>query len=155
MAISKLISQGKWVSLASSSPGSGTVVSFTSIPTSYRDLKLVVYNLNVATSGPGGTYTFDVTFNNDTAANYSYVSVSDVAGGAMQTKFQLGSSSRLNNCFDFIINDANQLSKRIIINQYGFRQLEGAYQNENPIDRIDITTNTAISSATIKIFGRN
>lgn len=154
MAISKLISQGKWVSLASSSPSSGTVVSFTSIPTSYRDLKLVVYNLDVATSG-GGSYTFDVTFNNDTAANYSYVYVSDYGGAAMDTKFPLGSGNRLNNCFDFIINDANQLSKRIIINHYGFRQQEGAYQNENPIDRIDITTNTAISNATIKIFGRN
>ena len=151
MAISRLTAPSKWIELASSSPTSGTVVSFTSIP-EYRDYKFVVSNMDTAASG---SYLYNINFNNDTGANYGYVfnntSISSAGG---DTKIKL-SAVRFDNYFDVLILGANQISKEIYINHYGFSIGTAMWDSQSTINRIDLTAPTTISSGTVKVYGRN
>lgn len=66
MAITNLGGSNKWVELATSSPTSGSTVTFSSLA-SYRDYRIEWFDLTNVGGQP-----FAIRFNNDSGTNYAY-----------------------------------------------------------------------------------
>jgi hypothetical protein len=79
--------------IATQTVGSGiTTVTFSSIPSTYTDLVIVV---NASLTAPDSN--LDYRFNGDTGANYGYTSVSGNGSSASTTRFGGATKGRLDN----------------------------------------------------------
>lgn len=161
MTISSLTgSSNKWIEIASSSPTSGTTVSFTSVP-EYKDLYVLAYGINNA-----GTATqLTVRFNNDTGNNYSRNVLFYSAGTSRMEVVSVSNSSQVYGTslswspanFSMLIEGSNSPLKKITgvpYDGYGF-ETNGAWHSTDIITRVDVISTVAFSAGTIKLFGRN
>jgi hypothetical protein len=160
MAISKLGASNKWVEIASSSPTSGTTVSFTSIP-EYKDLAILAYNINNGGSSTG----LSVRFNNDTGNNYSKnliyqnssTSVLNIISTAATSSLYGTHSASVPVAIQLVIEGANSGLKQIsgiMFDTYGYEH-NGLWHSADVINRIDVISTATYSAGTIKLFGRN
>ena len=147
MGISSIGAFDKWVELATSTPTSGSTVTFSSLA-SYRDYRIQWFGLtNTAPAGQP----FAVRFNNDSGTNYAYWR-SDQNDSA-STSSIFGNTSQI----QIDILDADSVSKTI----QGFGGSEGeikAFWNDSTaINRIDVICQggSTYNAGTIKIYGRN
>jgi hypothetical protein len=145
MAISQLNVVQKWTELATSSPTSGTSVSFTSIP-EYKDYRFEIFGL---TNNNGEEYRFR--FNNDTGSNYAYF-ISLGANSEGTTNIQFPKKSGI-----VTILDANGISKTVTGWNPTVGQIFALWNNQTAINRIDIFTASTgtFTAGTIKLYGRN
>lgn len=145
MAISKLGGSNQWVQLATSSPTSGSTVTFSSLA-SYTDYRIEWFDL-----ANSGGQPFAIRFNNDSGTNYAYWR-SDQNDSAASAQV-VGSTSQI----QITIFDADSVSKTID----GFGGSEGEvkafWNNQTAINRIDIIalSGATYTAGTIKIYGRN
>ncbi|NDB67550.1 MAG: hypothetical protein EB015_05985 [Methylocystaceae bacterium] len=160
MAISKLGASNKWVEIASSSPTSGTTVSFTSIP-EYKDLAILAYNIN----NGGSSTALSVRFNNDTGSNYtknviyqnSGTQVLNIATSPSTTSLYGTYSANVPVAMQLVIEGANSGFKQIfgkIFDYSGYESI-GLWHSADVINRIDVISSVSYSAGTIKLFGRN
>lgn len=143
MAINRLGGVSKWVELGSSSPTTGTSVSFTSLP-EYREYAIQVYKIN----SPSGTATvLTVRLNNDTGTNYNRDA----------TALEACPFSSNNAGFQMVITGANELYKNIEVKPFDgtSTSIRNMWHSSATINRIDILSSATFSAGTIKIFGRN
>lgn len=162
MAISNLGTKSKWVELGTSSPTSGSSVSFASLA-EYASYKISYFNVDTSSSSVG----FTLRINNDTGSNYAYVSLVDggVGSSGVDTSIFLGggASANANNHSGVVtIEDANELIKNIKFWHSGDSSAVDAnngrafWNSESAINRIDlILTSANFTSGTIKVYGRN
>lgn len=157
MAISTLQGQNKWVELASSSPTSGSTVTFSSL-TQYKNYKISYFNVDTSSA----SVIFTLRFNNDSGSNYAFVNNANqggVSGSGVQTFIELNRSSQNDNTGEIFIQDANELIKDITFWHSSSTAVNEGYaywNSQSVIDRIDlILTNATFSSGTIKVYGRN
>lgn len=161
MTISSLSgSSGKWIEIASSSPTSGTTVSFTSVP-EYKDLYVLAYGIN-----NGGTSTqLTVRLNNDTGNNYSrsvlfyyaYTSQLQVTNTPNSSSLYGTKEAWQPAAFSMLIEGSNSPLKKITgvpYDGYGF-ETNGAWHSTDVINRVDVISGATFSAGTIKLFGRN
>lgn len=161
MTISSLTGlSNKWIEIASSSPTSGTTVSFTSVP-EYKDLYVLAYGVN-----NGGTATaLTIRLNNDTGNNYSrnVLSFSSSITQMVVTNSPNSSSlygtpvSSSPTAFSMLIEGSNSPLKKITgvpYDGYGF-ETNGAWHSADVINRVDVISSATFSAGTIKLFGRN
>ena len=160
MGISKLGQIGKWVEIASSSPTSGTTVSFTSVP-KYKDLRIQAFNLNASTLA-----SFSLRFNNDSTTNYAWNMGYDngtryiFEESAATTRIQL-TNGNIPATFNSTIEGADEACKNVTtwnVMSSDSGVANGLWFNTDTIDRVDLTILTGpatFSSGTIKLFGRN
>lgn len=144
MAITNLATSQKWVELATSSPTSGTSVSFTSIP-EYKNYRIQWFGLANSSTG-----NYQIRFNNDSATNYAFNNANGPTSNGT-TYITIEPSA-----VQLTISQANEISKTI----EGFTGTQGTvkgfWNNQSTIDRIDVTLSTGTFTAgTIKIFGKN
>lgn len=159
MAISNLGgSSDKWVEIATSSPTSGTTVSFTSVP-EYKDLAVFAYNIN----NGGSSTSLTVRFNNDTGSNYSRNvlydtgTTTEILSTAATTAVYGTREGTAPAAFQLIIEGANSPFKKIngaIYDVTGF-ETNGAWHSANVINQVDVISSATYSAGTIKLFGRN
>ena len=159
MAINNLGTTQKWSELATSSPTSGSSVSFSSL-NEYVNYKIVYFDLN--TSGPE---TFILRINNDSGNNYAYLrngDGGDITSDGVNDSISLGSGSS-NISGVIIINDANQLVKDInwshaggSVNQDSLNG-QAIWNSQSVINRFDIVLSLGgtFTSGNIKVYGRN
>lgn len=159
MAISTLKGQNKWVELASSSPTSGTSVSFSSL-TEYANYKIVYFNVNL-----NGSDAFIFRINNDSGNNYAYLrngDGGDISSDGVNDSIALGGgASGVSGVIT--INDANQVVKEInwshAVGAPAADSLNGAaiWNSPDVINRFDlsITLGQSFTSGTVKVYGRN
>lgn len=145
MAISKLGGANKWVELATSSPTSGSTVTFSSLP-SYKDYRIEWFGLTNSGGQP-----FAVRFNNDSGTNYAYWR-SDQNDSAASAQI-FGSSAQM----QIDVLDADSISKTIEGWGGTEGEIKGFWNNQTAIDRIDIiaASSATYTAGTIKIYGRN
>jgi hypothetical protein len=169
MAISNLGGKNRWVEIASSSPTSGTSVSFTSIP-QYGRLQLVWFALDTNTSNAALFY---ATFNNDTGSNYAYgklaensTPVTRLVTTGKDTNINFGGLfTASQGSGKLLIEQANEIFKTIsfshftgVINSDQPSCLigDGIWNSSSAVDRIDLTINAGtFKSGTIKLYGSN
>ena len=161
MTISSLVgSSNKWIEIASSSPTSGTTVSFTSVP-EYKDLYVLAYGINNA----GTTAQLTVRLNNDTGNNYSrnvlffYSNTSrmEIANSSNSSSLYGTREVQAPAGFSMLIEGSNSPLKKITgvpYDGYGF-ETNGAWHSADVINRIDVISTATFSAGTIKLFGRN
>lgn len=161
MAISTLAGGDKWTEIASSSPTSGSTVSFTSIP-EYKDLAVLAYNIN-----NGGTATaLTIRFNNDSGNNYSRNILwwRNITGGGMEvtgspitTSIYATRETTQPTGFQLLIENANSPLKTIRGIPYDLNGFEtnGSWHSSDAINRIDVISSATYSAGTIKLYGRN
>lgn len=169
MAISTLGGRNKWVEIATSSPTSGTSVSFTSIP-EYGRLQLVWFGLDTNTSNAAAFY---ATFNNDTGSNYAYGKL--VENSTPLTRL-ITTPSDTNISFGGLFT-ASKASGKLLIEQsneifktISFSHFAGVINNDQPssligdaiwnsssaVNRIDLTISAGtFKSGSIKLYGSN
>jgi len=168
MAISKLGGADKWVEIGTSSPTSGSTVTFSSISTIYKDLAISIKNVTSAAGSPF----INFQFNNDTTNNYGYsfwINTSAVNNTPSLRNNPLTSSfggpgltSTTGGSGILLIKGANG----------PFKEIEGTYQNSVTIsdyqdffkgtwfDTAAITeidcnlSSSTYAGGTIKLFGR-
>lgn len=145
MAISKLGGAGKWVELATSSPTSGSTVTFSSLP-SYKDYRIEWFGLTNSGGQP-----FAVRFNNDNGTNYAYWR-SDQSDSAASAQIY-GTSEQM----QVDVLDADSISKTIQGWGGTEGEIKGFWNNQTAINRIDIiaASGATYTAGTIKIYGRN
>lgn len=145
MAISKLGGAGKWVELATSSPTSGSTVTFSSLP-SYKDYRIEWFGLTNTLGQP-----FAVRFNNDSGTNYAYWR-SDQSDSTASAQI-LGTSEQM----QVDVLDADSISKTIQGWGGTEGEIKGFWNNQTAINRIDIiaASSATYTTGTIKIYGRN
>jgi hypothetical protein len=154
MAISKLGVSDKWVELASSSPTSGSTVTFSSLP-EYRDYKLIVFDADLS-----GSANFQCRFNNDSGNNYAYAldAGSSVVSGSPASSIVFGDASA-NNFIELNILGANEPVKEInswYASAFNDGIAKGFWNDSAIINRIDVVLSTGtFSSASLKVYGRN
>ena len=151
-----------WVELGTSSPTSGSSVSFTSLA-EYRNYKLYYFDVDASSSAVG----FTVTFNGDTGSNYAYISTTDAvqSSNGVSSSILVGSgagAASTNHSGQLIVNGSNQLTKEI---NYWHASSSGADSNSgraswnsaSVINRIDLvlTGSVTFSSGTVKVYGSN
>lgn len=153
MAISTLVGSNKWIEIATSSPTSGSTVSFTSIP-EYKDLLIQGFNVEAGNN-------LVTRFNNDTASNYAWVRDTDQF--SLTTSIQL-TRGNVDQCFQLKILDANSGPKIIdifsgsVASAVPFRSNYQAIWNDSSvINQIDIIVSStgSFTSGSIKLYGRN
>lgn len=161
MAINTLASTQKWVELASSSPTSGSTVTFSSL-TEYRDYKISYFNCN-ASSGAG----LQLQFNNDTGNSYAFIANKDsgiVSSDGLNNAIILGNLSDGGSANAgtgvITISDANQLIKTVNFFHCGNEDAntgQGYWNSQSVINRIDLTiaSGNTWTGGTIKVYGRN
>lgn len=161
MAINTLASTQKWVELASSSPTSGSTVTFSSL-NEYANYKIAYFNLIAS-----GQSSLTMTINNDATSSYAYLAIQDsgtIASDGLDSSILIGtlSSSSPSQAGTGVITilDANQLIKDITYFHCGvFDANNGqAYWNsQSVINRIDfgLSGGATFTSGTIKVYGRN
>ena len=145
MAISRLSSPVEnWVEIGTSSPTSGSVVTFSSIA-NYRKLRVVAFKLTYST-----TATVKMTFNGDTGNNYA--SRPDEANNYLA----FGSGSATSFDVDILFNSQTTF-KRIEGWEYEYTYpYQGLWTNTAAITSIDLTLSTGTYSAgTVKLYGTN
>lgn len=145
MAISKLGGADKWVELATSSPTSGSTVTFSSLP-SYKDYRIEWFGLTNNLAQP-----FAVRFNNDSGTNYAYWR-SDQSDSAASAQIY-GTSEQM----QVDVLDADSISKTIQGWGGTEGEIKGFWNNQTAINRIDIiaASSATYTAGTIKIYGRN
>lgn len=167
MAISRFGTGNRWVELASSTPTSGSTLTFSSINSGYSDLMLV-WN---QTSHSASNETMRVQFNADTGNNYSFCSVDtgnsgSPTGTARDTSIIIGYTGNptdgptLYSSGRFLIQGANQIYKMMsgwMAGGVEVVNLEAAWNSTDVINEIKITLagTTTFSAGTYKILGRN
>lgn len=161
MTISSLRgSSNKWIEIASSSPTSGTTVSFTSVP-EYKDLYVLAYGIN----NSGTATQLTVRLNNDTGNNYSRSVLFYFSGTSQMQITNSSNSSSLYGtkeawspaAFSMLIEGSNSPLKKITgvpYDGYGF-ETNGAWHSTDIITRVDVISTAAFTAGTIKLFGRN
>lgn len=164
MAISNLGGRGRWSELGTSSPTSGTVVTFSSLP-QHSEYKIAYFDIDTSST----SVRFDLTINNDTGSNYAFASLIDGSGSTwssgVDTKIILGEGNGfVNNNHSGVvtINDANELIKQITYwhalgtNGVDVNNGQGFWNSQSVINRFDITLATgSFNSGTFKVYGRN
>lgn len=161
MAISRLGTSGNWVELATSSPTSGSTVTFSSLP-EYRYYKISYFDMDTSSTSS----VFNLRLNNDSGSNYAYISImdTDVSSDGVTTAIRLGlgsGGSAINHSGVILIEDANQPIKEIDFWHAGSNgdanNGKGFWNNTAKIDRVDflLTGGPTFSSGTVKIYGRN
>lgn len=159
MAINTLASTQKWVELATSSPTSGSTVTFSSL-NEYANYKISYFNCTSSNTQ------LTVILNNDTGNSYSWISYKDsgtVTSDGLDTAIRLGNlGSGSTNAGSGVITilDANQLIKNITYFHCGVEDAnngQGYWNSQSAINRIDLTLTDAatFSGGTIKVYGRN
>lgn len=145
MAISKLGGANKWVELATSSPTSGSTVTFSSLP-SYKDYRIEWFGLTNSGGQP-----FAVRFNNDSGSNYAYLRSGQSSSAASAQIYGSGSQIQVT------IFDADSISKTIEGWGGTEGEIKGFWNNQTAINRIDIIVpgSYTYTAGTIKIYGRN
>lgn len=144
MSISRLSGAAEnWVEIGSSSPTSGSTVTFSSIP-GYSKLRVIAFNVIPSTNAQ-----IQMTFNNDTGGNY--LNKTDIG----VTNLNFGSST--GQAFDVEILFNSQITyKRIVGHSYLTGAYEGLWANTDQITEIDLTLNAGTySSGTFKLYGTN
>lgn len=148
----------KWVEIASSSPTSGSTVSFTSIP-EYKDLRIQAFNVNLS-----GNSVVDLRFNNDSGTSYAWNIGYDESNtyrfqespGTTQIRLTTGLRPLAFNC---TIEGANEACKNVTtwnVMSTDSGQGNGLWFSTATINQIDlIIGGVTYSSGTIKLFGRN
>lgn len=161
MTISNLKATQKWAELATSSPTSGSSVTFSSL-TEYSNYKVSYFNAN---SSAGATLT--LTLNNDTTSSYSWIAHKDsgtVSSDGLDTSIRLGDlgsgGSATAGSGVITILDANQLIKNISYFHSGNEDAnngQGYWNDQSVINRIDFTLSggATFTGGTIKVYGRN
>lgn len=162
MAISNLGGRGRWSELGTSSPTSGTVVTFSSLP-QHSEYKIAYFNIDTSST----SVRFDLTINNDTGSNYAFASLIDgsILSSGVDTKIILGDgngSVSSNHSGVVTINDANELIKQITYwhalgtGGIDVNNGQGFWNSQSVINRFDITLSTGFfNSGTFKVYGRN
>lgn len=145
MSISRLGSpQDNWVEIGTSSPTSGSVVTFSGIA-NYRKLRVVAFKLTYST-----TAFVKMTFNSDTGSNYA--SRPDEANNHLAFGSGTGTS------FDVdILFNSQATYKRVEGWEYeATYPYQGFWTNNDAITQIDLTLSTGTySSGTVKLYGTN
>jgi len=160
-----------WVQLATSSPTSGSTVSFTSLA-SYKQYRVVMSGVDVAAGNP----TLSMTLNN-TASNYSYA-FSFYDGGKMQNtggnsvssiNINPGSSlltPRYGFAAEVLIDFANQATPKSIryaLGAFGgyvsqsYANTWAIWNDTATVNRIDFTLSSSsfVAASTFTVFGSN
>lgn len=160
MAISKLGGSNKWVQIATSSPTSGSTVSFTSI-SEYNELCVIYKQLK--STGAGQTLSFRLN-NDSTSGNYARIGIAsngEPAPAASEDGCFLGGLDGTLPVSGIIkIKTPTQLVKEIEyshISSIGalIYNSNGLYFPDTAIDRIDFYTAGAFASGKITVYGRN
>jgi hypothetical protein len=141
-------------------------VSFSSLPSSYRDLIIVINGL-----GNGGEILADLRFNSDTGTNYSFIrmrgsgsaatSTTGTAKTVITTELGFSNTSERNHqifhVFDYSATDKN---KTVLIQEnsngvYGVVVAGARWANSNAITSVEVrsTTNTFATGTSIYIYG--
>jgi hypothetical protein len=159
MAISKLAIP-QWRLISSSSPTSGSSVSFSSLP-ACQAFKLVYFNIDTSSTN----VRFECRLNNDSTSNYAYVSLIDgaVLSDGINDSIILGEGSGVNandHSGLVTINFANQPIKEINYwHASGTSTRDSnngcAYWNDDSlVNQVDlILTSATFTSGTVKIYG--
>lgn len=152
-----------WTQLATSSPTSGSTVSFTSI-SAYSNL-LVSWEDLVGNAAGTGIF---IRFNNDSGSNYSWIyttSSGSVTASSNSTYISLATlwqGAALSSGY-MLINGANDIYKTITYSSQGdlasymiARSGDAQWFNSATINRIDCILDSAtFTSGTIKLYGKN
>lgn len=152
MAISSIGGLAKWVELGTSSPTTGTSVSFTSLA-EYKDYKLYFFDI-LASTGP---YNLQLRINNDTGNNYSSTNNNAATPSFIRLNGPASSAQKMDG--EIFINDANQISKKITFWSRGDNNVannhNALWTGQAVINRVDLLLDAGnFSQGTIKIFGR-
>jgi hypothetical protein len=151
-----------WVELDTSSPTSGSSVSFTSLA-EYRNYKLYYFDVDASSSVVG----FTVTFNGDTTSNYAYISTIDAAqnSNGVDSSIKLGAgggAQATNHSGTLTVLGANQVTKDITFwhaaaNSQDSNSGRASWNSSSLINRIDLvlTGSVTFSSGTVKVYGSN
>jgi len=137
--------------------GSSAVVTFSSIPSTYTDLVIVCNFLAMSAGG------VNLTYNNDTGANYSNTEIYGDGSTAVSAR---GSSQRIaftnaSNPMNAIINVqnyANSTTYKTLLNRwnsslYTFATV-GLWRSTASINRIDLTASSNIAAgSTFTLYG--
>lgn len=169
MAISGLASKSRWVQLASSSPTSGSAVSFTSLA-SFNRFRVILKDINITAAGD-----LSMTLNNN-ASNYSqavnYFNDSQfktyTGGGRSLSSISVDPGWTANNpsypfSGEIIVNYANESTAKTIRYSGAGTSATSAYvdafglwDNTSVVDRIDLSLDTGtFSSGSIVVYGSN
>ncbi|CAB4173893.1 hypothetical protein UFOVP974_15 [uncultured Caudovirales phage] len=152
--------------IATTTLTSGTTYSFTSIPSTYTDLILVING----TAAAGGPAELRMQFNSDTATNYSYTrilgsgSVVSSSRGTSTTYIIAGQVSTTDPAVTLcnIQNYANTTTNKTIISNYGNYNptnnntgaVVGLWRSTAAINRIDLTVNVAFAATSyLTLYG--
>lgn len=140
--------------------GSQTTVTFSSIPSTYTDLILVI---NAASSGNYYAYTY---FNSDTGANYSrtemYGSGTTVASGRFSNLIPISLDSALGSTINRveIMNYSNTTTNKNVLWRLAGGGITlngvGTWRSNSAINRIDVTgfgTTAFIAGSTFTLYG--
>ena len=155
MAISVLEAPDKWVEIATSSPTSGSTVSFTSIP-EYKDLMVQIFDVDTT----GNSLT--ARLNNDTGFNYGVARFVNNSFFGINDNIQIASGGE-NVVVQLTILDANSGPKSIdafssssgggitSANTY-----KAVWNDASVVNRIDIIVASGnFTSGSIKLYGRS
>lgn len=126
-----------------------STVTFASIPSTYRDLRIVV---NAATSAEGNIF---IQVNNDTGSNYSLVNMRSSGGGAqssagtstrIQSNYSTGlqTSSRAVNAYDIMDYSQTNRHKVILIRANHADEVDviaGRWASNSAITSVKLTAN--------------
>lgn len=158
MAISRLTGSRNWVELASNSPTSGSTVTFSDLAR-YKNYYVTGVNIDISAQT-----NFNITFNNDTGSNYSYLYTSSngaVSVTAPSTAIKTGSHIDTSDItLKMQIQGADELVKQIEyssvsgsdVTAYG----DAFWDSQSVISRIDIAlASGTYSGGTFKVYGRN
>lgn len=154
MSISKLSKPGRWTEIASSTPSSGSTVTFSSIP-AYDRLRLTSKDLRI-TAG-----VLWIRLNGDTGSNY--VTFADDGGWTssyVTTRFVLGEASQYSS--DIYIDYANQATYKTL-RGFGGEYIDGFEKYGLWYDTSTITSMSIIvdggnfdaPAGEFKLFGAN
>jgi hypothetical protein len=159
-----------WVQLATSSPTSGSAVSFTSL-SAYKQYRIIIGNLNVAAGSPALSMTL-----NNTASNYSTAAGSYNSGGSFYANYGLNNTSSIsinsgtfNQSYygftsEILIDFSNQSTPKSIrysmassvIATNSYVDAWAIWDNTATVNRIDFSlTSSTFTSGTITVFGSN
>ena len=167
MAISKLQPKSRWTEIASTSPTSGSSISFTSIP-SYKELVLRWNGIVLATAAGQ----ISITFNNDTGTNYASTSLANNSTPVTRTMFSTttaiiaGFFKTVDPVSGYLkIDGANDIFKEVLFinangtvdsDQQGRALGQGMWSEATTINRIDVTLSAGtFSSGNFKLYGRD
>lgn len=147
MASVQIPANTPWLELATSSPTSGSTVSFTSLA-EYNDYRIEWFGLTGSASNQ-----FRIRFNNDSGTTYASHITNGSNNSTAASSIVISSPASQ---AQLEIAGANGASKRIIGFTGTLGVINAMWNNTGKINQIDILTDSGTFTAgTIKIFGRS